>query len=108
MIWLIIGALVLLVLFGQWKGSVLIRFFEKCCPPIAKLLSGIGRMWMKFSHALGFIVTTLILTILWIIGFGVYAVILRIVSIPKLFAKAQASYWIDVKAEDHDSMKYPF
>jgi len=52
--------------------------------------------------------STIILTILWIVGFGIYAIVLKIISIPSLFKKQPESYWIDVKPETIDHMKYPF
>jgi hypothetical protein len=64
--------------------------------------------WMTFSHILGNVMSKVILTMLWIVGFGTYAVILRIVAIRKLFAKEPESYWIDVHPDPVEHMKYPF
>lgn len=64
--------------------------------------------WMIFSHVLGIIMSTIILTVLWIVGFGIYAIILKIISIPSLFKKHPETYWIDVKPETVDNMRYPF
>lgn len=52
--------------------------------------------------------STIILTILWIVGFGIYAIILKIISIPTLFRKKPETYWINVKPETAETMKYPF
>ena len=54
---------------------------------------------MAFSHILGMIMSTIILTILWIVGFGIYAVILKIVTLPARFRKSPDSYWIGVTGE---------
>ncbi|TSC59480.1 MAG: hypothetical protein Greene041662_456 [Candidatus Peregrinibacteria bacterium Greene0416_62] len=62
--------------------------------------------WMSFSHILGRIMSTILLTILWIIVFGLYAIVLKIV---KLFSKTPSkdTYWIDVSNESTD-MQYQF
>lgn len=66
------------------------------------------RGWMAFSHILGMIMSTIILTILWIVGFGLYAVILRIVTLPNRFRKPPDSYWLDAKPASVEEMRYPF
>ena len=76
----------------------------KLPPPLRFLWNG----WMKFSHVLGLVMNTIILSVLWIVGFGLYAIIFKILSVPKLFAKAPETYWIEVKPDSRDSMKYPF
>ena len=63
--------------------------------------------WMAFAHVLGRIMSTIILTILWIVGFGVYAIVLKIISIRKLWQKKPESYWIDV-SEKERNLKYQF
>lgn len=72
--------------------------------PLKLLFEG----WMKFSHILGLIMSTIILTILWIVGFGLYAIILKIIMIPSLFKKSPETYWIDIKPDPIENMKYPF
>lgn len=72
--------------------------------PVRQLFRG----WMAFSHVFGMIMSTIILTILWIAGFGIYAVILRIVNFPKYFQKAPESYWIVARPMNPDEMRYPF
>ncbi len=64
--------------------------------------------WMEFSKALGFIMSKIILTILWIIGFGTYGIILKIM---KLFRKEKVtrdSYWIDVPPTPPDDLHHQF
>ena len=63
---------------------------------------------MAFSHILGMIMSTIILTILWIVGFGIYAVILKIVTLPARFRRSPDSYWIDAKPASVEEMRYPF
>jgi len=72
--------------------------------PLRQLFRG----WMAFSHILGMIMSTIILTILWIVGFGIYAVILKIVTLPARFRKSPDSYWIVSKPANTAEMHYPF
>lgn len=71
-------------------------------------LQVLWRGWTAFSHILGMIMSTIILTILWIVGFGLYAVILKIVTFPALFRKVPDSYWINAKPASVEEMRYPF
>lgn len=71
-------------------------------------LRALWRGWMAFSHVLGMIMSTIILTILWIVGFGIYAIILRIIQIPSFFRKTPETYWIDAKPASVEEMRYPF
>ncbi len=73
-----------------------------------KPLKLLWKGWMAFSHVLGLIMSTIILTVLWIVGFGIYAIILRIVRIPKIFQKPAQSFWIDVSPDPKEHMRYPF
>lgn len=63
---------------------------------------------MAFSHALGMVMSTIILTILWIMGFGIYAIVLRIISFPAYFRRHPNSYWIAAKPASAEEMRYPF
>ena len=49
----------------------------------------------------------IILTLLWIVGFGVYAIVLRIVWLFRSRATPE-SYWVDPPKDFPDSMKYQF
>ena len=64
--------------------------------------------WMKFSHVFGLIMNTIILTVLWIVGFGLYAIILRVLNIRQLFQKTPESYWHEAKPTPMEEMHYPF
>ena len=73
-------------------------------PPLRWLYKG----WMAFSHALGMVMSKIILTILWIVGFGTYGIVIQTIG---LFAKKQsnpATYWVDTPEDFKDSMKYQF
>lgn len=80
------------------------KYEDKLFPP----LSWIYSLWKKFSHVLGIIMSFLILTILWVIGFGIYAIILKIITFPKRFSKDPHSYWIEVEPTTPESMKHQF
>jgi len=64
--------------------------------------------WMAFSHALGMVMSTVILTVLWIVGFGIYAMVMKLIMLPKRFKKAPDSHWIVVKPDPIENMRYPF
>ncbi|HLD08332.1 MAG TPA: hypothetical protein VJB60_04690 [Candidatus Peribacterales bacterium] len=64
--------------------------------------------WMGFSHILGMVMSTIILTALWIVGFGIYAIILKIILLPSRFWKEPDSFWIMVKQDPIENMRYPF
>lgn len=63
-------------------------------------------VWMKFSHILGRIMSSILLTALWIVVFGIYAIILKVL---RLFGRNThpTTYWIDVSNESTD-MQYQF
>lgn len=61
---------------------------------------------MAFSHVLGRIMSAILLTILWVVVFGIYAIAFKII---RLFSKTSGkdTYWIDVSNERTD-MRYQF
>lgn len=63
--------------------------------------------WMKISAGIGFVMSKILLTILWAVGFGAYAIAYRLSS---LFQKKQpsTSYWISATPDFPESMKHPF
>lgn len=56
---------------------------------------------MKISHAIGVVMSSIILTIVWVLVFGAYAIVLKI---PSLFAKkaVQRTFWWDISEESSD------
>jgi hypothetical protein len=62
--------------------------------------------WKEISHAIGVVMSSIILTALWILVFGTYAIILKI---PSLFAKKTnpGSFWRDASKE-HSDFKHQF
>ena len=64
--------------------------------------------WMEFSKVLGLIMSKIILTILWIIGFGIYGIISRIVRASRREAPTGKSFWIDVEPVKSDDLHHQF
>ena len=63
-------------------------------------------LWMRFSHVLGRIMSTILLTILWVVVFGLYAIVLKCITLFKKSSPSE-SYWIDV-SKDSTDMQYQF
>lgn len=70
-------------------------------------LSWIWSAWMKFSEIFGKIMSTIILTILWVVGFGLYAIALKIAALFKN-KDIPTTYWLDVPTDFEGSMKHQF
>ncbi|PIP65554.1 hypothetical protein COW95_01155, partial [Candidatus Peregrinibacteria bacterium CG22_combo_CG10-13_8_21_14_all_49_11] len=64
-------------------------------------------LWMKFSHVLGMIMSKIILTVLWIVGFGTYGICLKVIYLFKKEKKTD-TYWLDTEQDFENSMKYQF
>jgi len=75
----------------------------KLPPPLNWLWKG----WMAFSEVLGKIMSFILLTILWIIGFGLYAIVMKIGVLLRK-EERKTSYWLDVPTDFPDSMKHQF
>ncbi len=72
-------------------------------PPLSWLWHG----WMAVGHVIGRIVSFLILTILWIVGFGTYGVILKVARL-FMAKKPPQNYWVDLPKEYPESLRYQF
>ncbi|MBI1934245.1 hypothetical protein HYS30_01130 [Candidatus Peregrinibacteria bacterium] len=72
-------------------------------PPLSWLCAG----WMTFSHVLGMIMSKIILTLLWIVGFGLYGIVLKIVKLVKREAPPE-TYWHVPPEEFEGRLKYQF
>ena len=71
--------------------------------PLRKLYDA----WMAFAHVLGRIVSFILLTVLWIAGFGAYAVAWRIAVL--LRRKPQpATFWVDPPPKAENDMLHQF
>ena len=76
---------------------------ERLPAPLSWLWNG----WMGLSKAIGAVMSRILLTILWIVGFGVYAIPMKIAAI---FRKppAAGTYWRDVLPEPPENMARQF
>lgn len=59
-----------------------------------------------FSVALGKVMSWIILTILWIVGFGTYAIVMKLVDI--FVTRAPQTGWIHVPVADPDDLHRSF
>lgn len=68
---------------------------------IPKVLRPAWNAWMTVGHAIGVVMSSILLTILWVFLFGAYAISLKFIA---LFArhKKRDSYWWDVTEEPTD------
>jgi len=64
-------------------------------------------LWMRFAHLLGRIVSFLLLSILWLFGFGIYGIALRVAKSIRP-EPSRDSYWIDVPPKMADDMRHQF
>lgn len=65
------------------------------------------RAWMAFSHVLGLVMSSIMLTILWIVAFGFYGIVLKISHIlrPRKDARTE---WKPLPAQDAASLHTQF
>ena len=71
-------------------------------PPLRQIYDA----WMGFSRAIGRVVSFVILTVLWIVGFGAYAIIGRLIR--KKPSGSPATYWLPVVRGPEDSYRNQF
>ncbi len=62
---------------------------------------------MKFSHAIGYVMSRILLTILWIVGIGLYSIVLRIVGLFRRHKKGETE-WHDIPAQTPGSLTTPY
>ncbi len=96
-LWIILGALVIAVLLCD-------KYKEKLPTPIRQIFA----LWEMFSNVLGIVMSFIILTVLWIVGFGTYGIITKIITLPKRFKAEPDTYWITATSSTKDSMKHQF
>ena len=70
-------------------------------------LSWLWQAWTWIGLQIGKVMGFILLTILWIVGFGIYGIVMKIGT---LFRSKQspATYWIDVPPTTVESYKQPF
>ncbi len=70
-------------------------------------LNYLWNAWMAFGRAVGKVMSAIILSILWLVAFGVYGIILRIAALVRP-AQQRATWWVDVRALPGDSLRRQF
>lgn len=72
-------------------------------PPLSWLWSS----WKKFSHVLGLVMSTIILTVLWMVGIGIYAIAMKA---GRLFqsGKEPATWWVAVPEQSPQGLERQF
>ena len=76
----------------------------KLPPPLSWLYNA----WMAFSKVLGMVMSKIILTILWIVGFGIYGIIRKIGLLFVGKTEAPGTFWIDVPPTAPDDLHHQF
>ena len=71
-------------------------------------LSWFYEAWMEFSKTIGMIMSKMIVTVLWIIGLGIYAIVRRILLLFVQKSEAPGSSWIDVEPVKQDDLHHQF
>ncbi len=71
--------------------------------PLRQLYKG----WMTGSEAMGRIMSWILLTTLWLVVFGIYAICIKIAAVFK-GRPSRTTYWHPLIQEGPDSMKNPF
>ena len=98
---IVIAVIVYLFLFELALSLKWVPLTEEKLPLPLKLQH---KAWEKFSHVLGIIMSKIILSVLWIVGFGPYAIFWRL---GHLREKKKDTYWVEISHENA-SMKYSF
>jgi len=98
---ILLGILAYLFLFELALSSKYIGLKEENLKGVLKLQHS---MWMKFSHALGAVMSKIILTVLWLVGIGFYAIFWKL---GHLRTKKKETYWVEIDNKENN-MKYSF
>ncbi len=66
-------------------------------------------VWMAIGHAMGMVMSKILLTVLWLTVFGAYALIGRLIRLirPGPRRGPQSTYWVNAKQGD-DQLRYQF
>jgi hypothetical protein len=68
------------------------------------------KLWMLFSKALGFVMSRIVFTVIYVLVIGAYAVVIRIANIFRKRKEPGVSYWLK-KPHETDmlgSLRKPF
>ena len=64
-------------------------------------------LWKRFAEVLGRVMSWFILSVLWILGFGIYAMAFKTLHLVRPPRKT-TTYWVDPPKDFPNSMKYQF
>ncbi len=67
----------------------------------------IKRSWMAISRAVGLVMSSILLTVLWVVLFGLYAIVLKCICIFTRKKGTQESFWHAMPEEPGD-YRYQF
>lgn len=64
-------------------------------------------LWMKFSHVLGLIVSSILLSVFWALVIGLYGVCIRIATLfhPR---ESKDTYWVDSEPSTLETLPRQF
>ena len=71
-------------------------------------LSWLYDAWMEFSRALGMVMSKIVMTLFWVVGFGIYGIIRKISLLFVGKAVAPETFWIDVPPTKADDLHHQF
>lgn len=74
---------------------------------VPRILRPLWNAWMAFSRTLGRMMSTVILTVLWVVGFGPYAVVFAIMRLLKPCDEPPGT-WHALPPPDPDALRHPF
>jgi len=65
------------------------------------------KYWMAFSHAIGMVMSWVILSVFWVVGIGIYALILQFVRLCTS-TSARNAIWENPQPEYPESIRHQF
>jgi hypothetical protein len=90
---------------GFRMGAVYLHdYLMRLPPPISWLWEG----WKAFSHAFGRVMSFILLSILWVIGFGVYGCVLKLGTVFRKDEPEAQSFWIAAEPTESNHLLRQF
>lgn len=99
----VVSVILLLRGFAAWKYTVGAGgFFLLTGLTVPGLLAPVEWVWMKFAHGLGFVMTNILLTLVFFTGVTLTGLFMRLLGRRPLnldINREQDSYWVEVDPE---------
>lgn len=99
----VVSVILLLRGFAAWKYTAGAGgFFLLTGLAAPGILGPVEWVWMKFAHGLGFVMTNILLTLVFFTGVTLTGLIMRLLGRRPLnldISREQDSYWVDVDPE---------